>query len=248
MNKNLLKTLAALIAPALTWTGLTLPIAAQAGQFSVSPVRIFMTQRDRATAITLTNEGDTELVMQADLHDWTQGPDGEDQLTLSEDMILSPPIIKLAPRSRQVLRLALLRPVPLSTQRTFRLIVREIPEAQVEENKVKLQIAMAFSLPVFISPSGAKRDLDCNTSRRGPATVQVSCINLGNAYAQPLEIALTTPDGQPIASSQTPAYLLAGTRRSFQLSAPADLPSGRARLTVRQDEGQLQTFEVTLAD
>ena len=89
---------------------------AWAGLFSVTPVRIFMTPRERAAAVTVTNEGDTELLMQADVYDWKQKADGSDDLTLSEDMILAPPIIKLAPKSRQVVRLALLKPVTAGQQ------------------------------------------------------------------------------------------------------------------------------------
>lgn len=91
---------------------LTLSLAAPAwaGVFSVTPVRIYMTPKDRAVAVTITNDGDTELVMQADLYLWKQKPDGQDDLTLTEDMFLAPPIIKMAPKSRQVVRLARLNP------------------------------------------------------------------------------------------------------------------------------------------
>ena len=74
-----------------------LPTPVQAGLFSVSPVRMYMAPRDRAIAITINNESDEELVMQADVYAWSQKPGGEDQLILTEDLILSPPILKLAP-------------------------------------------------------------------------------------------------------------------------------------------------------
>ncbi|MDQ6881948.1 MAG: hypothetical protein M3150_07630, partial [Pseudomonadota bacterium] len=41
-----------------------------AAEFSVTPVRIFMAAKDRAVAITVVNEGDEEIVMQADLYSW----------------------------------------------------------------------------------------------------------------------------------------------------------------------------------
>ena len=85
--------------------GVCLAAPVCAGNFSVTPVRIYMASKERASAITVNNDGDEELVMQADIYEWKQTPDGKDQLTLSEDMILSPPILKMAPRSRQVVRL-----------------------------------------------------------------------------------------------------------------------------------------------
>ena len=106
----------------------TYSASASAGNFSVSPVRIYMKPKDRATAITIVNEGDEDLVMQADLYEWKQKPNGEDDLKLTEEMFLSPPIIKLAAKSRQVVRLARLVPTPTSAQLTYRMIVREIPD------------------------------------------------------------------------------------------------------------------------
>src|SRR5512135_1325303 len=116
---------------------------AEAGQFTVTPVRIYMQPRDRAVAITVTNDGDTELVMQADLYEWSQKPDGTDDLKLTEDLFLSPPIIKLAPRARQVVRLARASVQPSREQQTYRLIVREVPEAiPAEKENVQLQFAL----------------------------------------------------------------------------------------------------------
>jgi fimbrial chaperone protein len=223
---------------------------AQAGQFSVSPVRIQMAARDRATAITLTNEGDTELVMQADVYLWKQKPDGQDDLQLTEDLILSPPILKLKPKSRQVVRLARLRPAPGGEQLTYRLIVREIPEAQVTEGTVKLQIAMAFSLPIFISPPGTKRDLICTAERGAAQSIRAWCENQGNAYAQPIEFVLKATDGSKLAAKDAGGYVLPGIRRAFDLSSASagPIPAGEAQLQVRQDTGTVQVFDVKIAE
>jgi fimbrial chaperone protein len=223
--------------------------AVSAGQFSVTPVRIYMAAKDRATAITLTNEGDTELVMQADIYLWSQKPDGEEVLTLSEDMILAPPIIKLAPKARQVVRLAMLKPLSSAQQLTYRMIVREIPEARPPEKGVQLQIALAFSLPVFISPPGVKRQLVCDVQRSAPASVRALCENTGNAYAQPVDFQLLGANGDTLASRDSGAYLLPGIKRSFDIQrADGRIPGGKSRLKVTQDDGTTQTFDVVLPD
>jgi fimbrial chaperone protein len=223
--------------------------ATSAGQFSVTPVRIYMASKDRATAITLTNEGDTELVMQADIYEWKQKPGGEEDLKLSEDMILAPPIIKLAPKARQVVRLAMLKPVLPGQQLTYRMIVREIPEAKPPEKGVQLQIALAFSLPVFISPPGVKRQLACDVQRGSPTSVRAVCENTGNAYAQPVDFKLTAPTGENLASSDTGAYMLPGIKRSFDIKrSDGRIPGGKARLNVTQDDGSTQAFDVVLPD
>ena len=222
---------------------------AWAGLFSVNPVRIYMAPKDRAVAVTITNEGDEELVMQADVYVWKQKPDGEDDLTLSEDLFLSPPIIKLAPKSRQVVRLAMLRPPQSGQQLTYRMIVREIPEAKPAKDTVQLQIALAFSMPVFITPPGAKRQLGCTVERLAADMVKAVCENTGNAYAQPRDFALTSPAGEKLASRDSGGYILPGIKRSFELKrTEGRIPGGQAKLAVTLDDGSKQTYDVTVAE
>jgi len=226
-----------------------LVIPAQAGVFSVSPIRIYMTPKDKAVAVTVTNEGDEELVMQADLYVWQQKPDGEDELTLTEDMFLSPPIIKLAGKSHQVVRLARLNRANSDKQLTYRMIVREIPEAKPANENIQLQIALAFSMPVFITPPGAKSKLDCIVQRTTTSSVDAVCENSGNAYAQPLDFQLTNVAGELLASRDQGGYILPAIKRHFDIkSANKSIPGGKAKLTVRLDDGTKQAFDVMLAE
>lgn len=220
-----------------------------AGPFSISPVRIYMAPRERATAITVTNEGDETLVMQADIYDWKQKASGEDDLVLTEDMIVSPPIIKVAPKSRQVVRLAMLRPRPAAEQLSYRLIVREIPEARPASTNVQLQIALAFSMPVFITPNSVKRNVACTIERAAENAMKTVCENTGNAFAQPRSFVLAAANGTKLASADTGGYILPGVKRSFDLkNAGGKVPAGKATLTVTHDDSVAQTFDVTVSE
>lgn len=218
---------------------------AWAGVFSVTPVRIFMTPKDRAVAITIVNEGDTEVALQADINDWTQKADGTDELVLSEDMILSPPIIKLAPKARQVVRLALLKPADASRQLTYRMIVREIPEAIKSEATLQVPIALALSMPVFITPPVAKRDVTCTLDAKDAKNPQALCGNTGSAYAQVREITLQRGTA-PLARFEGGSYLLPGAKKTIALKTTAALAAGNAELLVLFDDGKSQTFAVSL--
>ncbi len=224
-------------------------IPAAAGQFSVTPVRIFMAPKDRAAAITITNESDEPLVMQADVYTWKQKADGDDDLAPSEDLFLSPPIIKLAPRARQVVRLAVLKPIASAEQQTYRMIVREVPEASSPDKAVQVQIALAFSLPVFVTPADAKRQLACGIERAGIDAWRARCENAGRAYVQPREFALVSSAGAKLASRDTGGYILPGMKRDFDLKASGGaLASGPAKLSVSLDDGTTQTFDVAVRD
>lgn len=224
---------------------------ASAGSFSVSPVRIFMEARERATGVTIINEGETDLVMQAELFEWKQKADGTDELQPTQDLVMAPPILKLAKGAQQVVRLANLRPPVPGQQQTYRLIVREVPEALPRAQQgVQVQVALAFSLPVFITPPGAKRAMTCGAARTGPTAVRATCENSGSAYAQPTVMTLATPSGNTLLSTEIRGgYILPQVRREFELRTDGTrVPGGLLKLQVTLDDGSKQVFDVQLAE
>ena len=218
--------------------------AATAGVFSVTTVRLYMTPRDRAIAVTLSNEADTEVVLQADINTWSQKPDGTDELVLTEDLILAPPIIKLAPKARQVVRLALLKPADASRQLTYRMIIREVPEA-VPATGIQVPIALALSMPVFITPPVAKRQVSCTNQLADAKTLNLQCSNTGTAYAQIRE-ATVTRGKQALARFEGGSYILPGARKTVSLKGEQALTAGEAELVVTFDDGQSLTTSITL--
>ncbi|MBI5276375.1 MAG: molecular chaperone [Burkholderiales bacterium] len=221
---------------------------AQAAQFSITPVRIFMTPRDRAIAVTITNESAEEVVMQADLYLWKQKPDGTDDLTLTEDLILSPPILKLGPNARQVVRLARISATPTDRELTYRLIVREVPEAKPTE-RLTLQVALAFSLPIFITPPSAKRSLQCSAERATSDAVRVTCENSGRAYAQLRGIEVLDSKGTKVASRDQGAYILPSIKRVFDVKSVAGrIPAGPVKVQMMLDDGSMQGFDASLPE
>ena len=237
MNKRLLATVLGAAA-----------MAAQAAEFSVSPVRIFMTPRDRAVAVTVANEGDQPVVIQAELLAWNQKAGGDDVLDSTESIVLSPPIVTIPPKARQVLRLARVGPPPSGTEQTFRMILREVPEARPSDGSVKVQVALAFSIPVFITPIDAKRNVSCTTRRAGPDVLHAVCENTGRAYAQARSIVVLAADGSKIASRDLGGYVLPGVKRAFDLKASSPLPTGRVTLQVGFDDGTTQSYEGSLSE
>lgn len=217
---------------------------ATAGVFSVTPVRLYMTPRDRAIAVTLTNEADTEVVLQADINTWSQNPDGTDELVLTEDLILAPPIIKLAPKARQVVRLALLKPADARNQLTYRLIIREVPEA-LPASGIQVPIALALSMPVFVTPPVAKRLMNCTTSRADAKTLNLKCSNTGTAYAQIREAAVMRGE-QALARFEGGSYILPGASKTITLRGEKTVTAGDAQLVVNFDDGQSLTTSITL--
>ena len=218
---------------------------ALAATFTVTPVRIYMKPQDRAVAVTITNESDAPVLLQADLYTWSQKADGTDETALTEDLVLSPPIIKLAARGRQVVRLARLKPADAGRQLTYRMILREVPEAAAAKDKIQVAVALALSMPVFVTPAPAKREMACEASRAGGETLNVTCANKGSAYAQVREIVVKHGE-QIVGRFEGGAYILPGARKVMSTNARNVSPGSRLQLVVTYDDGRSDSFDVTV--
>lgn len=220
--------------------------ALAAGMFSVVPVRIYMTPRERAVAVTVVNEGDSPMVLQAEINTWKQKPDGTDEQVATTDLVLSPPIIRLAPKGRQVVRLARVSPADLSQQLTYRLIIREVPELTAPKDPaIAIPISLALSMPVFITPPTAKNQVTCEAARGMEGTVQVSCANNGTAYAQVREV-LVRRSNQLMGRLEGGFYILPGAKKALSVKPLQPVVAGPAELAVTFDDGKSQTFPVVI--
>jgi fimbrial chaperone protein len=232
-------------APALLGLLLVWSCPAESGVFNVSPVRMYMGPRDRTIAVTVTNGSDSEAVIQAEAFEWSQTPEGQDQLKPSDDLVLAPPIIKLPPRGRQVVRLAMVAPRDASRQLTYRIIMREVPEALPRPaSGVQMQVALAMNMPVFVTPAAARRKLECQLHREA-ATLQAACLNAGTAYAQVRELRLHR-HSQVLARFEGGQYILPGATHLIGLKADSQPAPGPATVTVRFDDGTETASELVL--
>ena len=217
-----------------------------AGSFSISPVRVFLEPRERAAALTIVNGADTEVVLQADVLRWSQDGTGQDRLEPSDDVIVSPPILKVPAQGRQVVRLArLVQPDP-QRQLTYRLLLREVPDtARAVQPGASLPIALVLSIPIFLSPAGAQPDVRCELQAGQPP--QVACRNDGRAYAQLRELSVLR-EGQTLGRFEGVVYLLAGTHRVLPLQPgdPAAWIPGEAQIQLRLEDLRPRSFAATL--
>ncbi len=217
-----------------------------AGSFSISPVRVILEPRQRAAALTIVNGADTEVVLQADVLRWSQDGTGQDRLEPSDDVIVSPPILKVPAQGRQVVRLArLVAPHP-QRQLTYRLLLREVPDtSRATQAGASLPIALVLSIPIFLSPAGAQPDVRCELQAGQPP--QVACRNDGRAYAQLRELSVLR-EGQTLGRFEGVVYLLAGTHRVLPLQPgdPAAWIPGEAQIQLRLEDLRPRSFAATL--
>ena len=224
----------------------TAPGLAGASGFSVAPVRLFFGEKDRAVAVRLSNEGSTELVLHADVQAWSQDGQGRDRLEPSDDLVVSPTVLRIKPRAEQVVRLILVTPRDPARQMSYRLFLREqLPTAALQgTGAARLPITLTLSLPVFITPARARHALQCELAGTEASAPTAVCENPGRAHARLGRIDLL--DGTSlVARHEGSVYLLPGTRLSIPLTVDQGTPGLRGRtLSALLDGGEALSWRV----
>jgi fimbrial chaperone protein len=213
--------------------------AAGAQALSVLPVNIFLQPGQKATTLTVTNQGDHETSVQIRAFAWSQ-QSGDDQLTASDAVVVSPPIATIAPGATQVVRL-ILRVPPSSGDReaTYRILVDQIPPP-AEPGVVR--VVLRLSIPIFALP--ATRAVSNVRYRLAFDAGKMFLVgsNDGLRHESIRDIVLLTSDGRKLKpTAGTSPYILSGATRRWPIDVegPLPLPSEPIQLTGHSDTGAI---------
>ncbi len=192
-----------------------LPLAASAGSFSISPIRLELGEANPNGALTVRNGGDEPVVIQLQPMAWSQS-DGEDQLDPTREVLATPAVFTLDPGGSQLVRVALRRVVDPTRELSYRLVLQEVPAA-TRPDATGARIALRMSLPVFVKPSqAAEPDLVWTAVVSGEQETMLTARNTGNVHIQLAQLSLDPSDGASIANPAM-AYILPGESRSWPL-------------------------------
>jgi fimbrial chaperone protein len=236
------------IAAAATAFGLS-PAAAWAGSFSISPLRVEFSQRVKTAALTVRNEGDAAVIVQAGTWHWAQ-QEGTDALTPTRDLLVSPAVFTIQPGGSQLVRVALRREVDPARELSYRLLLDEVPAVAAPEF-TGLQVALRLSLPVFVAPTAAAAPAyQWQASRTAEGDLAVTLRNEGNAHVQLKSFSLVPvgTEGE-LLQQLAPGYVLPGQARTWTLPTGGRQLGGatRLRLSGLTDHGEI-AGELNLAD
>ncbi len=211
---------------------------AMAQSLAVLPVNILFSPGQKASSLTVTNKGTSETAIQIRAFAWTQTA-GDDQLTESDAVVLSPPLATIAPGASQVVRL-ILRQLPQGREATYRILIDQIPPP-AEPGMVHMVLRM--SIPIFAEPpTRAVPHVQFHLEVNSGKLVLVG-INDGLSHEVIRDVVLTTADGRKLkGESDSPPYILAGVTRRWTIAAedPLPLPGETPQLTAHTDAGVIQ--------
>jgi fimbrial chaperone protein len=173
--------------------------------------------RSRRCALTIRNRESTPVVVQAEAVLWEQA-DGEDRLTATREVLVSPAVFTLPGDGSQLVRIALRQPAAGPRELSYRLILTEVAQ-QASPGFTGLNVALRLSLPVFVAPTAeAIPKLEWSAARNADGAVTVTARNTGNAHARVLTFSAAPAAGTADAIRHDVAtYILPGQARSWTL-------------------------------
>lgn len=213
-------------------------LAAGAQALAVLPVNILVQPGQKAATLTVTNQGTSETAIQIRAFAWNQ-PDGADQLTTSDAIIVSPPLASIAAGATQVVRI-ILRQSPQTSEATYRILVDQIPP-KAEPGIV--HVVLRMSIPIFAQPpTRAVAHVSFHVDYDAGQLYLVG-INDGLHHEAIRNIVLSMSDGRALkADASSSPYILAGVTRRWHIAVDGPLPpSGQGlRLTAHADAGAIE--------
>lgn len=220
------------------------PTLATAAEWNVDPVRVELSPQQQTAAIIVRNESDQPSSIQIQAVTWSQ-VDGKDVYTPTRELLVSPPIATIPPKTDQVIRVALRRSADPSKELSYRINLQELPTAQAPET-TGVQVALRIGLPVFVQPlkGNAMPKMAWSVSRVSDSQLRVKVSNQGNAHVQISDFSLYAAGAvQAVTSESASSYVLAGQTREWLLKANASqtMADGRLRLMAFTDAEKVDT-------
>jgi fimbrial chaperone protein len=189
------------------------------GNLQVRPTLIELPPKKAAGRIVLANTGDEPMLAQVRVYAWTQ-QEGEDRLAASDQIVLSPPLVKIAPGGEQVVRFVRQGTAVVGQDQSYRLIVEELPNAKTSQDTT-VSIRLRYVMPLFVRAAGASPvALTCRL-----LAASLSCTNTGGQAAQLGRTQLVDHQGRTRElSAGLFGYVLPGSLKQWPLD-PAHVSS-----------------------
>ena len=202
---------------------LLLPVAARAGDWRVSPIRLDLGRDTKSGAVTVANDSDDRLQVQMKAYEWTQDAEGKDRYEETGEILFFPRLMILEGKEEKILRAGIRIPA-VAKEKTYRLFIEEIPGPRKPEG-ANVAVAIRFGVPIFVKPlkGEARGEVGAMTMSAGVLLVPVN--NTGNVHFVVQSVLVRGRDGAGVevfSRELSGWYLLAGVSRGYVTTVPIE--------------------------
>ncbi len=213
---------------------------AKASAFTVTPVRIFLGQGTTSALLTVRNDSTEPIRFQISLRTWNQAPDGDMQLSDTNDLVFFPTMMELRPAEEKKVRVGSAFKSAVTTERSYRIFFEELPPAQVNTaanagTGAQVRVLTKMGIPIFVQPPNPVVKGELANISVGNRALSFDVRNVGNSFFTvnaATVTGLSKSGAVTFAKQQDGWYVLAGGTRHFQFEIPAESCAGTDRIKV----------------
>ncbi|CBG88688.1 fimbrial biogenesis chaperone [Citrobacter rodentium] len=200
------------------------------------PIDPWLAADSNATELWIQNQGTTPTTMQVRIVRWQQ-ENGFERYTSQQDVVASPPIVRIEKGNKQLIRLIKQSTVPHGVEQAYRIIVDEIPQPGSQNKpQMGLNVQMRYSLPLFVYGEGVKtwaqeeHHAQVNPSQlrwrvvRNEGQPQLEVRNDGDIHVRLSKVSLRQGGAQHAMAEGLLGYVLPGSVRRWPLPTGATRP------------------------
>lgn len=204
---------------------------AAAAQFSLSITRLHLGPGQSVETLVLTNEEPRDVAFEVRAQRWTQKADGTWELAPTQDLVVTPLIVKLPADGEARVRVGTLSP-NVASEQAYRLELLELPGNQ-DLAAGEVRMLTTVSLPVFVEPPKAAARFELSVDAIDNKGAALWLRNSGTAYAPPENVVVRVLDatGRTLHEGKLDTnYILAGARLPLRATLPASACTRAARV------------------
>jgi fimbrial chaperone protein len=218
------------------------PVMAFAANLNITPVRLELSGQRPYSVIQITNVGSEAITFQARIFKWGFKEEN-DELNATEDVILNPPLITMAPGAQQFISIGLRKPNAGDQELTYRLILEELP-AKRQEEVSEIRTLLRISIPVFAKSKAkttprvvwsvkqtAEGKLRLRAENMGAAHIQIRSLKVSDAHEARLHLTTTIP--VYLLQTQAHEWPLDGFEKVTDVQLEATSDAGDERTVVK---------------
>lgn len=164
-----------------------------AATLKVSPMRFTLNDKKKIAALEVVNQGNEAVAMQLGAVAWTQDEMAKDQYAPTKDLVFFPKIIKIRAKGHRVIRIGYRGPPAGAAERTYRLVLQELPVSR--SRSMKLRMLLRMTLPIFIEPKKEDKRIEIGNITLSDRKLTAEVKNLGNRHYIVRQVVLQGLDG-----------------------------------------------------
>jgi fimbrial chaperone protein len=219
-------------------------VAAEGGGLEVHPVTVSLSANTPTAMVAVANRGDGPARFHISAVKWEQKPNGEMVFSPTQDLVFFPAMLTLNPKEERNLRVGV-KTKPGAVEQTYRIFIQQLPTMlATDEERAAVGILAKMAIPVFVEPTSPKGGAVVGGLALQGDKASFTVKSTGTKHYRPETVLLKALDGDRVvhAHKLDPWYILAGGRRDYTVTLPAEACAAVKSLEVevKSDQGTVR--------